>query len=115
MYYTIRLKHVNGKAISLILIDFLHYVHGERAISVDHDISSIMRKPAFCICQNKTQISFAVTGKLISAFVFATWIISLFFLNPKFKPLAIFCGCTEFVSDLVGNPEDRFSCDKAQS
>ena len=28
------------------------------------------------------------------------------------KPLAIFCGCTvRFVSDLVVNPEDRFSHD----
>ena len=32
------------------------------------------------------QISFAVTAKLISAFVFATWIVqSLYFLNPKFQ------------------------------
>ena len=47
------------------------------------------------------QISFAVTAKLISAFVFATRIVqSLYFLN--FKPLAILCGCTAwFVSDLV--------------
>ena len=31
------------------------------------------------------------------------------------KILAIFCGCTAwFVSDLVGNPEDRFSRDEAQ-
>ena len=36
-------------------------------------------------------------------------------MNPSssliriFKPLPIFCGCTvRFVSDLVGNPEDRF-------
>ena len=44
-----------------------------------------MRKPDFWICETKTQISFAVTAKLISAFVFATWIAqSLFFLNPKF-------------------------------
>ena len=29
-----------------------------------------------------------------------------------FKPLAIACGCTDwFVSDLVRNPEDRFSND----
>ena len=29
---------------------------------------------------------------------------------PKFNPLAIVCGCTaRFVSDLDGNPEDRFS------
>ena len=31
-----------------------------------------------------------------------------------FKPLAILCGCTaRFVSDLVGNPEDRFSHNEA--
>ena len=37
------------------------------------DMSLVMRKPAFCIyAKTKTQISFAVTAKLISAFVFAT-------------------------------------------
>ena len=36
--------------------------------------------------KTKTQISFAVTAKLISAFVFATWIVQyLFFLNTKFQ------------------------------
>ena len=56
--------------------------------------------------KTKTQISFAVTAKLISAFVFATWIVC----NPStaliqnFQPLAIFSGCTAwFVSDLVRN------------
>ena len=45
-----------------------------------------MRKPAFAYAKTKTQISFAVTAKLISAFVFATWIVqSLYFLNPKFQ------------------------------
>ena len=39
----------------------------------------------FAYAKTKTQISFAVTAKLISAFVFTTWIIqSLCFLNPKF-------------------------------
>ena len=34
--------------------------------------------------KTKTQISFAVNAKLISAFVFATWIVqSLFYLNAK--------------------------------
>ena len=34
----------------------------------------------------KTQISFMVTAKLISAFVFTTRIVqSLFYLNPKFQ------------------------------
>ena len=49
-------------------------------------MSLVLRKPAFCICEKKTQISFPVTAKLISAFVFATQIVqSLYFLNPKFQ------------------------------
>ena len=46
-----------------------------------------MGKPTICICENKdTHISFAVTAKLINAFVFATQIVQfLFFLNPKFQ------------------------------
>ena len=36
--------------------------------------------------KTKTQISCVVTAKLISAFVFATWIVQyLYFLNPKFQ------------------------------
>ena len=45
-----------------------------------------MRKPVFAYAKTKTQISYAVTAKLISAFVFATWIVlSLFYLNLKFQ------------------------------
>ena len=54
--------------------------------------SLVVRKLDFCICENKDAdqlrgyISFAVTAKLISAFVFATRIVqSLYFLNPKFQ------------------------------
>ena len=76
-----------------------------------------MSKTIFAYVKTKTQISFMVTGKLISTFVFATRTVqvqSLYFLNPKF--LAIFCGCTAwFVSDLVGNPEDQFSRNEAQT
>ena len=40
----------------------------------------------FAYAKTKTQISFAVTLKLISVFVYATRIVqSLFFLNPKFQ------------------------------
>ena len=40
----------------------------------------------FAYAKTKTQISFAVTAKLISFFVFATRIVqSLYFLNPKFQ------------------------------
>ena len=72
-----------------------------------------MRKHVFCICETKAADQ--VTAQLISAFVFATQIVqSLYFYNQNFKPLAILFGCTApFVSDLVGNPEDRFSHDAA--
>ena len=44
------------------------------------------KKRLFAYAKTKTQISFAVTGKLISAFVFATRIVqSLYFLNLKFQ------------------------------
>ena len=44
-----------------------------------------MRKPAFCICENKDADQLR-TAKLISVFVFATQIVqSLYFLNPKFQ------------------------------
>ena len=45
----------------------------------------------------------SVTAQLISAFVFATLIVQfLYFLNPNFRPLTIFCDCSaQFVSDLV--------------
>ena len=67
------------------------------------DMSPVMRKPAFCIYENKEadqlrkqrsrsasktkkQISFEVTAKLISAFVLAIRIVqSLFYLNTKFQ------------------------------
>ena len=47
-------------------------------------LSRVVRKPHFAYAKTKTQISFAVTAKLISAFVFATRIVqSLYFLHPK--------------------------------
>ena len=45
-----------------------------------------MRKTDFCICENKDADQLKVTAKLISAFVFAKWIVQyLFYLNPKFQ------------------------------
>ena len=52
-------------------------------------MSLVMRISDFCICENKDADQlrgdrFAVTPKLISAFIFATWIVqSLFCLNPN--------------------------------
>ena len=61
--------------------------------AIEWYMSRRIRKPTICIGENKKQISFAVTAKLISAFVFST----LCFLNPKVE------ACTvQFVSDLVG-------------
>ena len=64
-------------------------------ISISHHyVSRVVRKPAFCICENK--VADQLRGIRI------------------FKPLAILCGCTaRFVLDLVGNPEDRFSHNEA--
>ena len=89
-------------------------------------MSRVIRKPDFCLCENKgadqlritAQISFAVTAKLISAFVFATPIVqSFFYLNLKFQASSRFLRLYRtgrFVPGLVGNPEDRFSHDVAQ-
>ena len=79
-----------------------------------------MRKPLFTFAITKAQISYAVTSQLISAFVFHY--IHVEYSDNSFtsyirnvKPLIIYCGCTvRFVSDLVGNPEERFSNDAAQ-
>ena len=66
-----------------------------------------MRKQAFAYAKTKAQICFAETAKLISAFVFATRIVQFL---CSFKLLACFYDCTgRFESDLVRNPEDRFS------
>ena len=45
-------------------------------------------KPTACISEIKTQISFAVMAKLISAFVFATKLVQsfyMYFLNSRFQ------------------------------
>ena len=49
----------------------------------------------------------------VALFSLYRYIQSLYFLNLKFQA-SIFCSCTaHFVSDLVGNPEDKFSQDAA--
>ena len=53
----------------------------------------VMRKPDFCICENKG----------------ADQCLCFHYKILNFKSLAIFFGCTaRFVSDKVGNPEDSF-------
>ena len=55
----------------------------------------------FAYAKTKLQISFAVTAKLISAFVFATWIVqSLCFLNPKGALTIAVCKCLWFLEKI---------------
>ena len=73
-----------------------------------------MRKPAIFIWENKDadQLhSICATDQRL-CFPYTDSTIPLL-SNPKFmslSDLSIFCGCAAlFVSDLVGNPEDKFS------
>ena len=72
-------------------------------------MSLIMRKPVYCICENKDAGHSEADQRLCFRYTDST--ISLLLIKIRnFKPPAIFCGCTaRFMSDLVGNPEDRFS------
>ena len=79
-----------------------------------------MRKPAFCICENKDADQLrgnCEADRRLCVHYMDSAISHL----PKsckyqnFEPPAIFCCCAaRFVSDLVGNHEDRFSQNEAQ-
>ena len=66
--------------------------------------------------KTKTQISFAVTAKLISAFVFATLIVQfLLYLNPKFQASSSFLCLYRSVCIIsVRKPHRWFSHEAAQ-
>ena len=68
-----------------------------------------MRKPAFCICENKD------ADQLISAFVFAIRIVQfLYYLNPKFQTSSYLLWLYSPVCVGPGRkPEDRFSQNEA--
>ena len=75
-----------------------------------------MRKPAFCICENKDtdQLRGNHEADQGLCFRYINSTIPLLSKSEIFKPLAILCGCTAwFVSDLFGNPKDRFSQNEA--
>ena len=62
------------------------------------------------LCHEKTLLFAYAQITFVFAIDSTTPLLSKSQMN--FKPPAIFCGCTaRFVSDLVRNPEDRFSCD----
>ena len=75
-------------------------------------MSRVMRKPAFCICVNKHAGNRTADQRLCFRYIGSS--IPLLPIFRNFKHLAIFCGCTaRFVSDLIGDSEDKFSHDAA--
>ena len=75
----------------------------------------ILRKPDFCLCENKGADQLRSNCKADHAFVFAKWIVQFSSTySQNFKHLACLCDCTaQFVSHLVGNPKDLLSRDVA--
>ena len=72
-----------------------------------------MRKPTFCICKNNDADQLRRNCEADQRLCFR-YTDSIIPLLPKFmrnfKSLALFSNCVaRFVSDLVGNTEDRFS------
>ena len=71
-----------------------------------------MRKPAFCICENKDADQLRGNHEADQRLCFRYTDSTIPLLS---KSEAILCHCTaRFVCDLVGNPEDRFSQNEAQ-
>ena len=71
-----------------------------------------MRKPVFCICENKGADQLRGNRAADQCLCFRYIDSTIPLLS---RPLAIFLGCTAwFVSDLVGNPRDRFTHDGTQ-
>ena len=71
------------------------------------EMSLVVRKPAFCICENKDADQLRGNREADQRLCFRYIDSTIPVLS---KPPAIFCDCTAwFVSDLVGNSEARFS------
>ena len=78
-------------------------------------MSLVMRKPAFCTCENKDADQLRGNREADQRLYFR-YIDSTLPLLPIYEMLSLYivCSCTaRFVSDLVGNPEDRFSYNEA--
>ena len=79
-------------------------------------MSHVMRKPVYAICDNKDADQPVHLCSLISVFVihFLDRIISTEWYILNFKTLAsLSCWAGRFETNLVANPEDRFSHDMA--
>ena len=85
-------------------IELISYfrTHFKECIAYIDNMSHVMRKPVYAICDQHSLSSTFVVRCLDSIII------------RNFKPLASFCGSAGwFESYLVINPEDRFSHDEA--
>ena len=99
-----------------ILYNYVKKAQIRGATEQGASLSLVMRKPDFCKCENKDadQLRGNREADQRLGFRYTNSTIPLLPNCENFKPLAIFCDCTaRFVSDLVGNPEDRFSQNEA--
>ena len=91
--------------------------HRIRTISLDLvHLSRVIRKPPFCICENKDADQLRgnreADQRLCFRYIDSTTPSTSYIRN--FKPLAILCDCTaQFVWDQVRIPEDWFSHNEA--
>ena len=84
-------------------------------ISTEHEMSRVVRKPDFCICENKEADQLRGNRVADQRLCFRYTDSTIPLLPRNFKPLATMRDCTAFfVLELVGNPEDWFSHDEAQ-
>ena len=83
-----------------------------------HEMSRVVRKPAFCICENKGADQLRGNREADQRLCFRI-IDSTITLLPKYDISSLYPSYAvvqpgPFVWDLVGNPEDRFSHNEAQ-
>ena len=91
-------------------------IHGQFVQCRLKHMSRVVRKPDFCICENKDADQLRgdreADQRLCFRYIDSTLWSTSYIRN--FKPLAGLYGCTaRFVLDLVGNPEDRLSQNEA--
>ena len=93
------------------LNDWLLLILAISVLKSSFNLSRVVRNRLFAYAKTKSQISYAVTAKLISAFVLAIRIVhSLYFLNTKFQDSCHLLWLHSPVCvGLVRNPELVFS------
>ena len=99
---------VKEKIIRMGITIFKFFTWGGMLLFIGSDMSRNVRKPDFCICENKDadQLCGNRTTDQRLCFRYTDSTIPLL----RKSKISIFSNCVaRFVLDLVGNPEDRFS------